>query len=350
MPKYIGLIVSLISGSAAAESLNVLLYHHVADDTPFSTSTTVADFTAQLDDFVEKGYQIVNLEQAVARIRAGKPLAQKSLALTFDDGFSSVCKNAYPELKKRGMPFTVFVTTDPIDHHYPSYCTWSQLKEMAQNGATIANHTRDHAHLVRGALSEAPWLTRAQDNISQAQQRIENKIGQTSALFAYPYGEYNNTLKQWLDVQGYIAFGQQSGSIGTTSDWQALPRFNAAGHYATPKALKLKITASPLPVDYQQLPDPLTQNTQPDLSVKVLPSKRVYYPHLQCFLNGQAIDVVWNSSQTQFSATPPKPLTQGRHRLNCTAPHRQGTPYYWLSQQWIVVPEALEGNKPTPTG
>lgn len=325
-----------VSSYASANSLNVLLYHHIADDTPFSTSTRIADFSAQLDDFAAKGYHIVDLQQAVTQIQSGQPLTEKSLALTFDDGFASVCTTAYPELKKRHLPFTVFITTNAIDGRYPNYCNWQQLKEMAQNGVTIANHTLDHAHLVRDALRDEQWLSAVQHNIEKAQQRIAAQIGHAPLLFAYPYGEYNNALKQWMKQQGYIAFGQQSGSIGVSSDWQALPRFNAAGHYATPNALRNKISASPLPLDYSQLPDPQTPTAQPELLVSLFPSQNVYYPNLQCFLNGQPIKVQWQS-KTRFSATPPEPMSHGRHRLNCTAPHRNGSPFYWLSQQWLVT-------------
>ncbi|MGF1681672.1 polysaccharide deacetylase family protein [Photobacterium minamisatsumaniensis] len=325
-----------LASTASAQPLNILLYHHIADDTPNSTSTTIEQFKAQLDHFEASGYQIVDLTDAIKRVQKGDALAEKSLVLTFDDGFVSVCENAYPELKRRGYPFTVFTTTDPVDKNYPGYCSWKQLREMAENGATIANHTTDHAYLVREAFSNKKWLAETQNNINAAQQRIKDEIGTAPMLFAYPYGEYNNELKQWLEEQGYIAFGQQSGSIGVNSDWQALPRFNAAGNYASINSLRHKISAYPLPMLFTELPDPLTQQQQPPLSIKLIESREAHYPHLQCYLNGQSIEVNWKT-ETSFDVSPPAPLGNGRHRLNCTAPHRNGSPFYWLSQQWLVV-------------
>jgi peptidoglycan/xylan/chitin deacetylase (PgdA/CDA1 family) len=333
--KLISLL--LFSASTHAQPLNILLYHHVAEQTPHSTSTRLVHFQNQLDHFIEQGYEIVDLEHATRQIKQGNVLTRKSLALTFDDGFSSVCDIAYPELKKRGLPFTVFVTTDPIDKGYPGYCSWSQLKEMSENGATIANHTTDHAHLVSEAFTNTEWFDDAKTNIIQAQNTIERRIGKAPMLFAYPYGEYNKALKQWLDEQGYVSFGQQSGSVGSTSDFQALPRFNAAGHYASLTSLRNKITASPLLFDYSELPDPLTTNNRPSVTVTLQPSNEAYYPHLQCFFNGKPIEVEWLST-TKFSAMPPTPQSNGRHRLNCTAPHRNGSPYYWMSQQWLIIP------------
>ncbi|WP_157617643.1 polysaccharide deacetylase family protein [Vibrio mexicanus] len=329
------LLLSLAAMPAAAESLNVLLYHHIADETPSVTSTRVEMFRAQLDHFENQGYQIVDLEQAVKQVLSGKKLAKKSLALTFDDGFSSVCDIAYPELKKRNLPFTVFVSTTPVDKGYQGYCSWEQLKEMSENGATIANHTLDHAHLVAKANSDESWLSDAQNNINSAQKRIEEKIGHAPMMFAYPYGEYNTELKKWLDSQGYISFGQQSGSIGMHSDWQALPRFNTAGNYSSITSMRHKLNSLPLPLNYAALPDPQTTDKRPVLDVTLLPSREAYYPHLQCYLNGQHIEVDWKSDK-EFSVKPATPLSKGRHRVNCTAPHRNGTPYFWLSQQWLV--------------
>ncbi|PSW09986.1 polysaccharide deacetylase [Photobacterium sanctipauli] len=336
LPSVLSGIV--FSASIHAQSANILLYHHIADDTPHSTSTTTAQFAEQLDHFEEQGYKIIGLEEMVHRIQTGEALNEKSLALTFDDGFVSVCENAYPELKRRGLPFTVFVSTAPVDKGYTGYCNWQQLKEMSKNGATIANHTTDHGYLVRSSLNDAHWLQNAKDSINKAQQRIKEEIGTAPMLFAYPYGEYNNELKHWVSEQGYIAFGQQSGSIGLNSDWQALPRYNAAGNYGSVNSLRHKINAHPLPLNYSELPDPVTQQRQPTMTVNLLPSKDAYYPHLRCYINGQALEPNW-LSDTSFSVIPQQPLGNGRHRVNCTAPHRNGSPFYWLSQQWLVMAE-----------
>lgn len=324
------------SSASNAASLNVLLYHHISDKTPFTTSTSLEDFSSQLDYFAEQGYEIVDLQQAVEQIRSGKPLSRKSLAITFDDGFESVCNVAYPELKKRGLPFTVFLSTQPVDDNYQGFCNWQQLREMSLNGVTIANHTTQHGHLVSEALSDQPWLEQAKQDISKAQRRIRQEIGTAPMLFAYPFGEYNNQLKQWLSEQGYIAFGQQSGSIGEGSDWQALPRFNAAGNYVSVKSLRYKISALPMPADYLSLPDPVIHPSEQKFRVTLHPATEVNLNQLSCYFSGKPIEVEW-LSDTEFITSPPAFKRSGRYRVNCTAPHKRGFPYFWLSHQWLVV-------------
>jgi len=324
------------SSVSYAASFNVLLYHHISDQTPFTTSTSPEDFSGQLDYFARLGYEIVDLQKAVEQIRSGQPLNRKSLAITFDDGFESVCNVAYPELKKRGLPFTVFLSTQPIDDNYRGFCSWQQLREMSRNGGTIANHTTEHRHLVSEALSNQPWLEQAKQDINKAQNRIRQQIGVAPKLFAYPFGEYNNQLKLWLSEQGYIAFGQQSGSIGEYSDWQALPRFNAAGNYASAKSLRYKISALPMPADYLNLPDPVISSSEQKLPVTLYPSAEINLSQLRCYFSGKPIEMEW-LSDAQFVAFPPAFNRSGRHRVNCTAPHKNGFPYFWLSHQWLVV-------------
>ena len=76
--------------------------------------------------------------------------------LTFDDGFEDVYHNAFPLMKERGLPFTLYLTTNPIetgeplDPRYPEAkpLTWDQINEMAGTGlVTIGAHTHTHPDL-----------------------------------------------------------------------------------------------------------------------------------------------------------------------------------------------------------
>ena len=60
------------------------------------------------------GRQMDNLLRVANPWALGRPFEGKRglyVAVTFDDGFVSVVDNAAPELRKRGIPFTVFVPT-----------------------------------------------------------------------------------------------------------------------------------------------------------------------------------------------------------------------------------------------
>jgi len=150
----------------------VLRYHHISSNTPASTSTSPARFAMHLAYLEAHGFDVVPLETLVERLRSGQPLPDKTAAITFDDGYRSIHDTAYPMLKARGWPFTVFVNSEPHDRHQPSFMTWEQLREMSSHGATIANHTVSHPSLIERepGQQEVAWREWIAGEITTAQQ------------------------------------------------------------------------------------------------------------------------------------------------------------------------------------
>ena len=103
----------------------VLLYHHVADDTPALTSIKIAQFERHLETIEESGYEVVPLEILTQTSLKSFSL-DKKLSITFDDGYKNILTNALPLLKKRGWPFTIFVSTKFVGIS-KSYLNWDCL-------------------------------------------------------------------------------------------------------------------------------------------------------------------------------------------------------------------------------
>lgn len=333
MNRYIKLLLLFLSINLnASEHVNVLIYHHVAENTPPSTTISVETFIEHLDQISANQFNVVDLEWAISQIRAGKPIPDRSVAITFDDGFADIYHNAFPLLKERNLPFTLFVATDAIDQKKKGMMSWEMIREMKANGAIIANHTTDHDYLVRKDSLDSEWLDSVWDNILRAQNRIEEEIGEAPNWLAYPYGEYNNDLKHRLLENNWIGFGQQSGGIAIFSDFQALPRFPAAGIYSSWKSLNVKLASKPLPIDYMSLPDPIIDDINPPLLQASLLNELPRQSELACFIEGNNYSPAW-LSKVSFLVQANKPLPKGRSRYNCTMPANKG--YYWLSLQWL---------------
>ena len=336
--------LTLSTATLAADHFNTLLYHHVSDVTPRSTSLSPDEFAAHMAYLHDNNYAVVDLGEAISAVQAGMPLPEKSIVITFDDAWKNIYTNALPILEKYAYPYTIFVNTDPIDQGNRFAMTWDMLRDVKQRGGTLANHTSDHDYLVRKPEYNEQWLNDALANIDNAQQRLEDETGPTPKWLAYPYGEYNLTLKQALKDQGYIAFGQQSGGIAKFSDWQALPRFPAAGPYANLKSLKLKLASQPMPVDYAAFPEPVVRTDQGNANPPVLTAtmlkqeKKGVRQQLRCFILGAAKSPEW-SDTTHWQISADKALPEGRSRYNCTAPIWGQKNYYWLSQQWLIYAE-----------
>lgn len=335
----LGLILPL--KTLAADSFNILLYHHISSTMPRSTSLTAQEFEGHLAYLKDNGYTIVDLASAIDSVQQGTSLPDKAIAITFDDAWRDIYVQGFPLLKKYDYPFTVFVNTDPVDQKNRHTMTWDMLRDLKNQGVTLANHTRDHDYLVRKPLYDEQWLKQAMENIEYAQKRLTQELGPVPKWLAYPYGEYNDLLKETLKDKGYIAFGQQSGGVAQFSDWQALPRFPAAGRYSNLKTLKTKLASQPFPANYSEFSDPVIRSdkggdTRPLLDVALTQPQRLgVRQQMSCFIVGDRQMPTWKG-KLNFTVQTPKALGIGRNRYNCTAPIWGQKNYYWLSHQWLV--------------
>jgi peptidoglycan/xylan/chitin deacetylase (PgdA/CDA1 family) len=344
--NYLAWLISLwsslltVSIAQAADHAVILQYHHFGDDTPPSTSVTLAQFDRHLEHLAENDYRVWPLTRVVQQLRAGAELPEKVVAISVDDAYLSVYREAFPRLRARGWPFTVFVSPGPVDSRLPGQMSWEQMREMSRHGVSFANHSLDHAHLIRQGPNEdtATWRARVRRDILQTQHRLEQELGQAPRLFAYPYGEYHAALKTLLGELGFVAFGQQSGPASHNSDFLALPRFAMAVPYAAIEDFRVKLQTLPLPVVEAQPDDPLLPVTEsrPRLHVR-LQAGDYLADSLTCYVSGQGrTQAHWLAGdQPAFEVQAARPLPIGRSRYNCTARARQGNRYYWYSHLWI---------------
>lgn len=329
--------------SAGTHALVVLQYHHVSDKTPAATSISPKVFEEHLDYLAENKFNVISIEELPDLLESGNALPDRSVIITFDDGYESIYTTAYPLLKKRKWPFTVFINTKPHDEKNPQYIQWDELREMAKHKATIANHSDSHPHLIRKelGLSVKEWREWRIAQIEFAQKRIKKEIGKAPPFFAYPFGEYDAELERELKKRGYLAFGQQSGPVAKNSNPQSLPRFPFGGVYGGMDDFITKVWSLPLPVTSVKV---LTEKgvliDNPELPMGVdIPELELVSPiaayirGIQCFASGQgAIETQVQTSTIRVKAKRPLPV--GRSRYNCTAPAGGGR-FYWYSSLFI---------------
>ncbi|WP_076538242.1 polysaccharide deacetylase family protein [Shewanella sp. UCD-KL21] len=324
--------------SLNANAVVILQYHHVSETTPASTSVTPAQFEEQMQYLAANEFTIIPLTQAVNALKNNTPLADKSIVITFDDGYDSIGLAAAPILAKYDFPYTVFVSVEPIEKAYRGMMSWDDIKTLTEKGATIANHSWAHEHLNRklDGESKQQWLDRIEANLLATEAEIKKHTGQSVKMLAYPYGEYNGDVEDILKKHDFIGLGQQSGAAGKYSILTALPRFPVAGPYADLDSLKVKFTSLNMPVVKQNITDPQLSQGQwrPELIIELDTSD--IYPHqVMCFVQGQGAKKPTWVSETEFSIQASANLPAGRSRYNCTAPSKTKSGYYWFSQAWL---------------
>lgn len=324
----------------AADHAVILQYHHFGAETPPATSVTLPQFDAHLDYLAEHDYRIWPLDRIATHLRDRLPLPERVVAITVDDAYRSVYREAWPRLRKRGWPFTVFVATDAVDAGADAMMSWQQMREMAASGVTFANHSSSHAHLLRRHPGEsAPaWRKRVKSDLQHAQTRLQQELGHAPLLFAYPYGEYDTPLRELVGALGFTAFGQQSGPASGYSDPLALPRFPMAVAFASLDDVAEKLQSLPLPVLRAEPDDPVLPpgTDRPQLRITLQPGS-YRTDTLGCYVSGQGrIQPVWlDAKHSRFEVRAAGPLPVGRSRYNCTAQSVAETGWLWYSHLWI---------------
>jgi len=187
-----------VSRNGPAEGTTLLVYHRVGGGSTDERDTPAASFARQLDALA--GHEVLALDVALDRLDADD--RRPSVVLTFDDGFSDVHDNAWPLLRERALPFTLYLATGHLGGtmHWEGSTAqapgpalrWEQVAEMAGSGlCTLGNHT--HTHAPPGKLTPA--------ELDQCSDAIEHRLGARPRHFAYTWGVEVPWMRQALRVR-----------------------------------------------------------------------------------------------------------------------------------------------------
>lgn len=299
-------------GVQAADSAVVLIYHRFGETSFPSTNIRLEQFEAHIKELTSGPYTVLPVPEIVAAIREKRPLPDRTIGLTIDDGYLSVYAEAFPRLRDAGLPFTVFVSTDPVDRKFSGFMTWDQIREMRDNGVTIGAHTSTHLHM------PANLLSRNRADLANSNARLKEELGEVPPLFAYPFGEASTEIQNLVRNAGYIAaFGQHSGPLDASSDPFYMPRFALNEAFGDMDRFRLVANALPIPhTDVTPSNPTLTKNpplfgfTRTDLDLRL--------NGLACYAAGQGkvkIEQLGPRIEVRMSG----PFSAGRARINCTA-------------------------------
>lgn len=239
----------------------VLGYHRVVNDVTDRDEVGAGTIPAMLVstrtlerqlDWLARHYDFATLDQVAADTAGGVNRARPLAAVTFDDGYEDVYRNAFPLLQRRGIPFAVFVVTalvgtagyqlhdrlyrlmqlrgeldpltatrallttrsrrqllrivaqmekeTPIPADAPPplrAMTWEMIREMHHAGVTIGSHTRNHPFLTNEPRHTLPAELR------ESRAALERELGTTVRHFAYPNGDFDSTVARAVGDAGY---------------------------------------------------------------------------------------------------------------------------------------------------
>lgn len=164
----------------------LLIHHRVGGGSVDELDVSVSSFERELDLLAY--VDVVSIDAALDRLEARDD--RPTFVLTFDDGFADVHANAWPLMRERGLPFTIYLASayvgSPMKWEGSTAktvgapgLTWEQLREMVDSGlCTVGNHT--HSHVRPERLDEA--------ELDACTGAIEEGLGVAPRHFTYPWG------------------------------------------------------------------------------------------------------------------------------------------------------------------
>jgi len=296
----------------AADSAIILMYHRFGENRFPSTNIRLEQLENHIKELTSGPYTVLPVPEIVAALRAGRELPDRTIGITVDDGYLSIYREAYPRFKEAEIPFTVFVSTDPIDRGFSGFMTWDQIREIRDNGVTIGAHTATHLHMPANSLA------RNQEDMARSIARLEEELGSVPPLFAYPYGEASlETQKLVQDIGHIAAFGQHSGTLDRSSDPFYLPRFSLNESFGNMDRFRLVANALPIPHTDVTPKDP-TLSVNPPLFGFTRTNMSETLNGLACYAADQGkvkVEQLGPRVEVRMNA----PFSAGRARINCTA-------------------------------
>jgi len=180
------------------------MYHSISDDKMegvhpyFETNTSPTLFAEHMKYLYSKGYKVINLED-VREYLEGKKIAEKTVIITFDDGFRDFYTQAFPILQLYGFSATIFLTTGFISNKRLEFkgkecLTWKEVLKLNIQGIVFGSHTVNHKKLQSLNDIDIEW------ELKQSKEHIEVNTGRPVVFFSYPFAfpEEDNKFKKTL--------------------------------------------------------------------------------------------------------------------------------------------------------
>lgn len=175
----------------AKREVPVLCYHQIRNNLASDSKRAHDDiispdkFRAHMKMLADSGYHTILPDQLYDYLVYDAKLPEKPIMITFDDTDEDQFTVGNATIKKYGFKGVYFIMTVSIGRKGRiNYMTKEQIKQLSDEGNTIASHTYDHKNFAQ--FTDEDWKTQ----IDEPTKKLEQITGKKVAYFAYPYGVY----------------------------------------------------------------------------------------------------------------------------------------------------------------
>lgn len=164
------------------------MYHRVDVDRPADRvgrelTVSPGQFEEQLAYLKAHGISAISVADMEHRLRLGQSL-DRTVVLTFDDGYADQFVYAVPLLRRYGDSATFYIITGNVGRR--RHLSWPQLESMVAQHMDIAAHGVQHYDL--SLMSPAQQAMQIDDSVRELRQRLRVPIDS----YAYPSGRFNS--------------------------------------------------------------------------------------------------------------------------------------------------------------
>jgi peptidoglycan/xylan/chitin deacetylase (PgdA/CDA1 family) len=239
--------------SRRASAVPVLMYHHVSTS-PGMITVSPEHFAEQMAHLAQAGYRTLGAAQLAAYL-AGEDMPEKSLVITFDDGYLDNWVHAHPVLELHGFTALCFLVSSwpgaggvrpnasnaapgalprLLDHHAgeraiesghadDAILRWSEIDAMRDAGTfEFHSHTHSHVRWDQVAPSRSSKRDSLRDDLSLARETLAQRLGSVSDHLCWPQGYYDDDYREIARDAGFKHF--YTCHVGTnTRSGNALP-------------------------------------------------------------------------------------------------------------------------------
>jgi len=160
-------------------------------------------FARQLAELCAEGFS----SQPLGAIISARTGPRPRVFLTFDDGFRDVFEHALPVLQQQRCCSIVFLVSEFIGKTNE----WQQragdatapmmdeahARDWLAAGQEIGSHTQTHPRLAQLPAQQA------REEIFASKKSLEDRFGRAIDHFCYPYGDWNETVRDLVQAAGY---------------------------------------------------------------------------------------------------------------------------------------------------
>jgi peptidoglycan/xylan/chitin deacetylase (PgdA/CDA1 family) len=264
--RWLALLLLLLAGTAHAQPAGQrfvsIAFHDVADRADeLDVDAVTTRSLAQFFDWVKgSGWTAVSLDDIAAAARGTRPLPDKAILITFDDGYRSLYTHVFPLLQVYRFPIVSALVGSWMegrpdgtvlygDRVVPrrNFLSWAEARELQASGLVeFASHSYNlhrgvlanpQGNMIPAAITwrydpatqryetDAQYRAGIRADLQRSRQQIAANLGRSPRALVWPFGRYSGPALAEAKAVGFTFALTLEPEPAYTSDLFAIHRY-----------------------------------------------------------------------------------------------------------------------------